>query len=141
MYGEVWIRNALQHRGLAFTGGDIDPGYWGYLYIKIHNVGPAPVRIRFKEEIASIRFVKLHKPASKPYTITEINVPRDDQLPPSPPRTLYDWLQLSKKLDALKASLDNVKCILDRFVIGLVAGLVVGLVIVFIEVLLRLVLH
>ncbi|HUW47435.1 MAG TPA: hypothetical protein VMW36_01660, partial [Patescibacteria group bacterium] len=54
MYGELWIRNALQHSGLAFTGGDIDPGYWGYVYIKIHNVGPVPVSIRFQKDIASV---------------------------------------------------------------------------------------
>jgi dCTP deaminase len=141
MYGELWIRNALQHQGLAFTGGDIDPGYWGYLYIKIHNVGPVPVSIGFQKEIASIRFVKMHKPASRPYTTTEMLKPRDDQLPPSPPRMLYDWLQLSTKLDNLKISLNHVKWIQDRFVVGLVAGLVIGVVIICLETLLHLLLN
>lgn len=137
MYGELWIRNALQHQGLAFTGGDIDPGYWGYLYIKIHNVGPVPVSIGFQKEIASIRFVKMHKPASRPYTTTEITKPRDEQLPPSPPRIVYDWLQLSTKLDNLNLSLDHVKWIQDRFVTGLVTGLVGGVILAVIIALLR----
>jgi deoxycytidine triphosphate deaminase len=128
MYGELWIRNELQHRGLAFTGGDVDPGFWGYLYIKIHNVGPAPVSIRFEEEIASIRFSEMCEAASEPYTETEILKPRDQQLPPTPPRILYDWLQLSTKLDQLKSALDNIKWVHDRFIVGLITGLVGGIV-------------
>lgn len=139
MYGELWIRNALQHLGLAFTGGGIDPGYWGYLYVKIHNVGPVPVSMRYQKEIASIRFVKMHKPATRPYTTTEISEPNDDQLPPSPPRMLYDWLQISRKIDGLKSSVDHIKWFHDRFITGIVAGLVISLVVLFVEVLLRLV--
>ena len=137
MYGELWIRNALQHQGLAFTGGDIDPGYWGYLYIKIHNVGPVPVRIGYQKEIASVRFVTMPIQASRPYTTSEIVKPRDEQLPPSPPRIVYDWLQLSTKLDSLKSSLIDIRRFHDRFVIGLVAGLVIGLILLVFEVLLR----
>lgn len=128
MYAELWIRNALQHLGLAFTGGEIDPGYWGYLYIKIHNVGPIPVSIKYQQPIASIRFVKTHQPASKLYTKCEITQPRDEQLPPTPPRILYDWLQLSTKIDNLKVTMDNIKWIQDRFVVGLIAGLVGGVI-------------
>lgn len=128
MYGELWIRNELQHRGLAFTGGDIDPGFWGYLYIKIHNVGPVPVSIGYQEGIASVRFVKMHEASRKPYTETEVIKPRDQQLPPTPPRTLYDWLQLSTKLDNLKLALDHLKWIQDRFVAGLFAGLIGALI-------------
>jgi len=137
MYGELWIRNALQHQGLAFTGGDIDPGYWGYLYVKIHNVGPVPVSIGYEKEIASIRFVKMHKAASKPFTATEIVKPRDEQLPCSPPRMLYDWLQLSTKLDNLDSSQDSINRFHDRFVAGTVAGLVIGVILLAFEVLLR----
>jgi dCTP deaminase len=137
MYGELWIRNALQHQGLAFTGGDIDPGYWGHLYIKLHNVGPVPVRIGYQKEIASLRFVKMSRPAKKSYTMTEIIKPRDEQLPPCPPRMMYDWLQLSTKLDDLKLSLSHIQRFHDHFVIGVVAGLVTGLILLGIEVLLR----
>lgn len=137
MYGELWIRNALQHQGLAFTGGDIDPGYWGYLYIKLHNVGPVPVRIGYQKEIASIRLVKMSQPARKPYTMIEIVKPRDEQLPPSPPRMMYDWLQLSTKLDDLKLSLSHIQRFHDRFIVGVVAGLVIGVILLVIEVLLR----
>jgi len=137
MYGELWIRNALQHQGLAFTGGDIDPGYWGYLYIKLHNVGPIPVRIGYSKEVASVRLVKMSRPASKPYTMNEIIKPRDEQLPPSPPRTMYDWLQLSTKLDDLKLSLSHIQRFHDHFVIGVIAGLIIGSILLVIEVLLR----
>jgi dCTP deaminase len=137
MYGELWIRNALQHQGLAFTGGGIDPGYWGYLYVKIHNVGPVPVCLGFQKEIASIRLVKMHKPVSKPYTTTEILKPRDEQLPPSPPRVLYDWLQLSTKIDNMRISLNHIKWVQDRFIVGLVAGLVIGFILIGIEALFR----
>ena len=127
MYGELWTRNELQHRGLAFTGGDIDPGFWGYLYIKIHNVGPVPVSIGYQERIASTRFVKMCEAAREPYTETEIIKPREQQLPPTPPRIVYDWLQLSTKLDNLGLALDHLKWIQDRFVVGLFAGLIGGL--------------
>ena len=126
MYGELWITNALQHQGLAFTGGDIDPSYWGYLYIKIHNVGPVPVSIRYQKDIASVRFVRMHRPASKPYTKSEILNPRDEQLPPCSPRTLYDWLQLSTKLDGLTSSVKRVDWIQDRFVTAIFVGIVSG---------------
>ena len=109
MYGEIWITNALQHKGLAFTGGDIDPGFWGHLYIKIHNVGPVPVSIRHHEDIASVRFVRLSKEASKSYTTIEILSPSDEQLPSCPTRNLYDWLQLSSKLDEIATSILDVR--------------------------------
>lgn len=128
MYGELWIRNELQHRGLAFTGGDVDPGFWGYLYIKIHNVGPVPVAIGYQERIASIRFIKMCEAAREPYIETEIIKPREQQLPPPPPRIVYDWLQLSTKLDNLKLAFDHLKWIHERFVEGLFAGLIGGLV-------------
>ncbi|MEM5868107.1 MAG: hypothetical protein QXG39_09355 [Candidatus Aenigmatarchaeota archaeon] len=140
MYGELWIRNALQHQGLAFTGGDIDPGYWGYLYIKLHNVGPAPVRIGYKEEIASIRFVKMSRPAKRPYTEFEIIEPRNEQLPPSPPRLMYNWLQLSAKIDELRLSVGNIQRLYYYFfiaiVVGIIAGIVVGITLHLIETLL-----
>ena len=137
MYGELWIRNALQHQGLAFTGGDIDPGYWGYLYIKIHNLGPAPIYMRFQEEIASIRFVKMHKPASRAYTASEITEPGEHQLPPSPPVTLYDWLQLSTKLDDLSSSLHHVEKVHDLFLLAGLSGIFIGVVIVLINELIK----
>lgn len=150
MYGELWITNALQHKGLAFTGGDIDPGFWGYLYIKIHNVGPIPVSIRYREDVASVRFVRLSEAASKLYTATEILSPSDEQLPPCPTRNLYDWLQLSSKLDDIAASILDVRrevqrdvestindvkstqkhidLVQERFIEGILAGVVGGAV-------------
>jgi dCTP deaminase len=133
MYGELWIRNALQHRGLAFTGGDIDPGFWGYLYIKIHNLGPVPISIGYQKEIASIRFVRMHRPAKRSYATTEIIRPRDDQLPPSPPRIVYDWLQMSIKLDDFSVDLGHIKSIHNILLGSLVIGLVVGVFLLVIQ--------
>lgn len=145
MFGELWITNALQHRGLAFTGGGIDPGFWGYLYIKIHNVGQVPVRLRYQEDIASIRFVRMPKAVTKPYTETEILRPSDEQLPPCPLKPLYDWPQMSSKLDEIndetreiKGSVENIERVQERYVDYLITGVITGVILALLLLLFRL---
>jgi dCTP deaminase len=138
MCGDLWIRNALQHEGLAYTGGGIDPGYWGHFYIKIHNVGPRKVAIKYGQPIASTRLIKLHQHVKKPYTESEITEPRPEQLPPLPSRVVYDWLDLSKKVDNLRSDIDNIKSIHDKLVVGSIAGLVIGSMLILIDLILRL---
>ncbi len=141
MCGDLWIRSALQHEGLAYTGGGVDPGYWGYFYIKIHNVGPKKVALKYKQPIASIRLFKLHQHVKKAYTKSEITEPRSEQLPPLPPRVLYDWLDMSTRLDSLRSDVDHIKSIHDKIVLASITGLVVGSLLVLGEAILRLYLN
>ena len=65
--GYIWLRGALQRQGLSFTGGGLDPGYKGRLFICLYNHGMWRVSLSYKQPIVSIRFIKMHRKTSHPY--------------------------------------------------------------------------
>ncbi len=105
----------LSTRGLIYTGGSIDPGYEGYLWINIRNMAPMHEEIEYGQPIASIQFIKMKDDVKKGYAETHgrIDVLPRERLPHKPERTLYDWIQISKKLDNVGLEVNNVKSNLD----------------------------
>jgi deoxycytidine triphosphate deaminase len=133
----------LSTRGLMYTGGSIDPGYEGYLWINIRNMAPMHEKIEFGQPIASIQFIRMKDSVKKGYAEEHggriEHLPKD-RVPHKPERTLYDWIQISTQLDSIdsqvngmKTSLDHVEKrvsgFLDTFLYAAIAGIIAGLVI------------
>lgn len=129
----------LSTRGLIYTGGSIDPGYEGYLWINIRNMAPMHEEIEYGQPIASIQFIRLKDNVKTGYAEAHgrIDILPRERLPHKPERTLYDWIEISKKLDNVglevtnvKSNLDHIKSLLFGVFYAAVAGIIAGVVIV-----------
>lgn len=138
----------LSTRGLIYTGGSVDPGYEGFLWVSIRNMAPRYEEIEYGQSIASIQLFEFGegKRVIKGYAEEHgrIDTLSQDRRPPKPERTLYDWIKISSKLDEvgneinlIKTQVDSVNKILFELVYaaiaGIIAGLVVGLIIILIQ--------
>jgi deoxycytidine triphosphate deaminase len=58
LIGRWNIRVKLAYKGLLWVGGaQVDPGFRGHLCCPVYNLSTEPVRLHFREELASIDFV------------------------------------------------------------------------------------
>ena len=100
MVGLVQPCSKLSTSGLIYTGGSIDPGYEGYLWINIRNMAPLHEEIEYGQRIASIHLIKFEegKEVIKGYAEEhgQIDTLSKDRRPPTPERTLYDWIEMSR---------------------------------------------
>lgn len=131
----------LSTRGLIYTGGSIDPGYEGCLWINIRNMAPMHEDIEYGQPIASIIFFRMKDEVKIGYAEAhgKIDFLPNERLPHKPERTLYDWIQISTKLDSMgldvsnvKSNIDHIKSLLFGVFYAAVAGIIAGLVIVII---------
>ncbi len=85
MKGRMSLRSYFAIKGLLFNGGVIDPGYKGYLFFTVVNLGPSPVRLTYEERFVTTEFVRLGQPASTIYNdgVRILEVP-PEKLPPLP---------------------------------------------------------
>lgn len=85
MKGRLSMRSYYAIKGLLYNGGIIDPGYRGYLFFTITNMGPSPVNLAYGERFVTTEFVRMGRPAFTIYNdgieITEI---QEEKLPPLP---------------------------------------------------------
>jgi len=90
MKGRLALRAFHTRRLIFFAGGIIDPGYNGFLYLPMANMGDVPVELKYGEALVSAEFVKLNKEAT-PY-----------QPPPAKPElehpVVFDRQKLSREL-------------------------------------------
>ena len=64
--GRFGIRSYFARKGInAFGGLQLDPGFRGRLSLSLLNVGPEPVRIKYKEAIFSVEFSRLEEDADE----------------------------------------------------------------------------
>ncbi len=85
MKARMSMRSYFAIKGLLYNGGIIDPGYRGYLFFTVTNMGPSPVHLAYGERFVTTEFVRLGRPAFTVYNdgieITEIPA---EKLPPLP---------------------------------------------------------
>jgi len=133
MVGLMQPSSKLSTRGLIYTGGSIDPGYEGCLWVSIRNMAPRYEEIEYGQPIASIHLIKFKegKEVIKGYAeeYGRIDTLSKDRRPPMPERTLYDWIKLSSKLDEINKDVNTLKTLIYGIIIGVVAGCIAGLVI------------
>lgn len=152
MVGLMQPSSKLSTRGLIYTGGSIDPGYEGCLWVSLRNMAPRYEEIEYEQPIASIHLIKFEKGKEviKGYAEEHgrIDTLSKDRRPPMPERTLYDWIKISSKLDEVGTEVSTVKTTVDHVnkvlyelvyaaIAGVIAGIVVGLVIIIAQFLLK----
>ena len=146
MVGIVLPSSKLATRGLIYTGGSIDPGYEGFLWINIRNMGPRYEEIEFGQPIASISLLKFEeeKKVKKGYAeeYGRIDTLPRDRRPQKPERALYDWIKLSSRLDEMHSEIGKVETDVSHMrgllyglfyaaIAGIIAGLVVAILMKF----------
>jgi deoxycytidine triphosphate deaminase len=138
MIGLMQPSSRLSTRGLLYTGGSIDPGYEGFLWVSIRNMAPRNEEIEYGQPIASVNFIKFkgNKEVDEGYAekYGEILKLSRDRRPQKPERTLYDWIKMSNKLDKvdiaienINSKIDHVNSILYNVVYAAIAGILAGL--------------
>lgn len=85
MRARMSLRSYYAIKGLLYNGGIIDPGYNGYLFFTVTNMGPSPIKLPYGDRFVTTEFVRLGRPA---FTIYEggvqiVEVP-EEKLPPLP---------------------------------------------------------
>jgi len=101
MKGRLALRAFHARRLIFFAGGIIDPGYNGFLYLPMANMGDVPVELKYSEALVSAEFVKLNKEAT-PY-----------QAPPAKPDlehpVVFDRQKLSREIQQHGESIEGIK--------------------------------
>ncbi len=106
MKGRLALRAFHARRLLFFAGGVIDPGYDGFLYLPMANMGDVPVELKYEEALVSAEFVRLNKEAT-PYQPTR---PPEEEQP-----TVFDRERLSSKVQEQG---ESIRRILGRLDLG-----------------------
>lgn len=136
MKGFLSLRSHLATKRLFYSGGIIDPGYHGYLFFTLVNLGDTALTLMHGQPLITAEFVRLQGKASKAFRDGEfIEHVEDDMLPPLPTREWYDLVELSTRVDALESVVDQwrpqmgfTQRILDIVVMGGITTLVVGII-------------
>lgn len=146
MTGRLSLRSHYALQRLEYNGGVIDPGYNGYLFFTLANLGDSPIEIKFKEAIITVEFIRLEKTAKHLYNNGKEILRLEDrqQIPRLPPlpKLQYDPIDLSKRVQELENSFSKLESDLDKFqpslqvtedivqslILASVAGVVAGLV-------------
>jgi len=98
MKGRLSLRSHLATQLISFAGGIIDPGYKGFLFLPLANLGDSPFTITYGQPLVVAEFTRLAKPTDT-YTEEPILRISKDRLPTLPTRRVYDILELSKRID------------------------------------------
>lgn len=100
MKGRLALRAFHARRLLFFAGGVIDPGYDGFLYLPIANIGDVPVELKYEEALVSAEFVKLNKEA-RPYERSAVAL--EEEQP-----TVFDREKLSREIQRQGESIQEM---------------------------------
>ncbi len=67
--GNIGMKSKYARRGLILLVGlQIDPGFKGYLTLRMFNTSTQKVVLSFGDKIGMVQFIKLNVPAKKPYS-------------------------------------------------------------------------
>lgn len=133
--GRLSLRGRLANQQLFFSGGPVDPGYRGYLFFTLINLGSAGVKIKYGEGIVTAEFILLEPPVRLGYSDQIFLEIPQFRLPPLPARKLYDWMDLSQKNDSLESRYEDVRhdvrvsrTLTINFFYAASAGIIAGIV-------------
>jgi len=122
--GFLTFRFTHKQKGLVNVSGfHVDPGFEGNLALSVYNAGPSNVYFKYKEEVFTIFFFKLHKKVSEDVAdrkpMTDLPSEAIEYLS-GPPVNIY---QLNKKVEKLENKVTTYTQILILIATGLVASL------------------
>jgi deoxycytidine triphosphate deaminase len=141
MKGRVSLRAWVAAKLLTSPGGQIDPGYRGYLFLPLVNLGDVPITITYGETIVTAEFVRLSR-NTRPYSDVELDSIPEDRLPEVPATPVYSHEAMSTLVDQLTTQvrrlerahelqqpmIDATARVADFAVLGAVAGMGAGAV-------------
>jgi hypothetical protein len=148
MKGRLSLRSHFAMQRLEYNGGGIDPGYRGYLFFTLANLGDAPVEISYDDALVTVEFIRLGKAAKRAYNDGKEILKLEDrqQLPKFPPlpKEQYDPIELSERVQKIEDQILKIEGALERFqpalrvteeivqslILASVAGIIAGLVLV-----------
>jgi deoxycytidine triphosphate deaminase len=139
MKGRLSLRAWVAAKLLTSPGGQIDPGYRGYLFLPLVNLGDVPITITYGETIVTAEFVRLSRNTT-PYSDLQFDSIPQDRLPDAPATAVYSVETMSTLVDKLTAQIgkleraqelqqpmiDATARVADFAVLGAVAGTVAG---------------
>jgi dCTP deaminase len=93
--GHLGLRSYYARKGLLLLAGlQVDPGFEGYLVLGLANLSPRSVHIDHEDDIATLEFHRLSRPADVPYS----GIYAGQQLSPSIPKADADYLRTIETL-------------------------------------------
>jgi deoxycytidine triphosphate deaminase len=121
LIGRWNIQVSRAYEGLVWVGGpQVDPGYVGYLFCPIYNLGDKPVELTMGKPIAVIDFVRTSQvqTSSRKYKFPPDNVLFEDYKP----ETLISGIaktykEVIQKTDAAERQLGQISTKIDNFVL------------------------
>ena len=147
MKGRLSLRAKWAQKFLIFSGGLIDPGYRGPLFMPVGNVGGANVEIHYGERMWTAEFVETG-PTTKPGDHVPLDLPTSRFPPPTVEPIDYHPRRLSERIrkledairaqdtklqaidrdsSAARASVQTAENVIKSLVGAIVAGAVAGL--------------
>jgi dCTP deaminase len=127
--GHLGLRSYYARKGLLLLAGlQVDPGFEGYLVLGLANLSPRSVQIDYEDEIATLEFHKLSRPASEKYAGMYAGQQEDPGIPKPDADYLrtIETLSVSDLTQALLRLSDNVATLSrDVRVVGIPVGIAV----------------
>ena len=124
MVGNIGMKSKFARKGLILLAGlQLDPGFKGYLTLRMFNTSTQTIALSFKEKIGMIQFIQLVVPAKKPYSgpyQEQLNIPPEDvdQIIESEGMTMGNVIKslqgLITSITDLKTSQENLRKDMDR---------------------------
>ena len=105
MKGRLALRAFHARRLIFFAGGVIDPGYDGFLYLPMANMGDVSVELKYGEALVSAEFVKLNK---------EATLYQPSKAPEEVEPTVFDREKLSAQIQRQGESIEKILKRLDE---------------------------
>jgi len=69
MAAQLGLRSEYARRGLLMLSGpQIDPGFRGILVVRLINLAPAPVVLKYGDPFLTLQFFRLNMPVKHPYS-------------------------------------------------------------------------
>jgi len=137
--GILFNRMEWVHKRLNFDGGLVDPGYHGYLFMTVTNMGDTEVEITYEHPLVALVFIRLEDAPKKQYPVPKQGILEElpaEKLPPPPSGLRYGAIQLSQRIDAIEkrqnetdatcrsrgTSLEANRRFIDSVLLGALAG-------------------
>lgn len=107
--GRLSLRGRLANQQILYGGGPVSPGYRGFLFFTLINMGGAPVTICYADSIVTAEFILLETAVREAYSSEMYLEIPEYRLPSLPERKLYDWAEVSQKIEAFGSRHERIE--------------------------------
>lgn len=134
--GRLSLRSHLANKKLLYSGGLVDPGYEGYLFFNILNLGTTTLTIEHGEPIVTGEFVRIEE--TTPYEGGPVTSLPADKLPAlsDEPREVRNWEEVNellteheetlRKVESMEAEFEQIDSFMRNLVYAAIAAAIAG---------------